>query len=181
MQKNWHKAAIFQAKTASRLFGLQIVLVATALSFVTLPTHAFDYNLSQVKQVEQNTITTTTSKYAFPLETTLGVSQRFQGMHPGVDYRAPRETKIFSIDDGIVVETGDMFVGYGHFVRIAHSGTLSSLYAHMNKIDVSVGQKVNKGQVIGNVGMTGWTTGPHLHFELHSGEKAINPENFISQ
>ena len=177
------KFPIFDKKVLMRLFGLQIAGLATALSFVAYPTHAFDYNMAQSLQNEAPSVvvTTTNSDYTFPLESTLGMSQTFHAFHPGVDLRAPRGTKVLSMAEGTIVEVEEMLVGYGHFVRIAHKGTLSSLYAHLDKVEVKPGDKVTKGQTIGNVGMTGWTTGPHLHFEVYVGNKSVNPTGYIGK
>lgn len=177
------KFPVFEKRNVSRIFGVQIAGLAAVLSFVAYPTHAFDYNLVQNAQNE-NLIPVemvTKSQYRFPLAMTLGMSQIFGGFHPGVDLRAPRGTEVYSIDDGVIVEVEEMLVGYGHFVRIAHRGTTSSLYAHLDNVDVKPGQKIGRGEKIGNVGLTGWTTGPHLHFEIHEGEVAVNPLNFIGQ
>jgi murein DD-endopeptidase MepM/ murein hydrolase activator NlpD len=177
------KYPILSRKTIFRLIGVQMAGLATALSIVAYPTHAFDYNLAQRAPGEVLTpvVMTTNSEYQFPLEMTLGMSQPFQGMHPGVDLRAPRGTKIYAMAEGTVIEVGEITFGYGHFIRIAHKGTVSSLYAHMDKVNVKPGDKVTKGETLGTVGMTGWTTGPHLHFEVHHGDKAVNPMGFISQ
>lgn len=177
------KFPIFSKKTFTRLFGLQIAGFAMVLSVAVYPTHAFDYALAQSLQTEILTpvVMTTSSEYKFPLESTLGMSQDFHGIHPGVDLRAPRGTKILAMTDGTVVEVKEMLVGYGHFVRIAHKGTISTLYAHLDKVSVVPGQRIMRGEVLGTVGMTGWTTGPHLHFEIHNGDKAVDPMNFISQ
>lgn len=175
------KFPIFNKKFISRFFGLQIAGFAAALSIVAYPTHAFDYNLSQTNLSEKETpfVVTTNTQYQFPLELTLGMSQTFHALHPGVDLRAPRGTQVFAMTEGTVVEVEEILVGYGHFVRIAHAGTLSTLYAHLDKVQVKPGQKVVKGQVIGDVGLTGWTTGPHLHFEVYVGDKSVNPINYI--
>lgn len=175
------KHPIFDKRSISRLFGVQIAGLAAALSIVAYPTHAFDYNLAQNIQSENLTpvVITTNSQYHFPLTMTLGMSQGFGMIHPGVDLRAPKGTEIVSIDDGTVVEVEQMLVGYGHFVRIAHKGITSSLYAHLDRVNVIPGQKVSRGEKIGTVGVTGWTTGPHLHFEVYVGETAVNPLKFI--
>lgn len=199
IKKNWNKTKkifgqihkvsdtlkfpIFEKKIIPRLFGIQIAGLAAALSFVAYPTQAFDYNLAQSthSELDITTVMTTNSEFQFPLEMTLGMSQSYHGLHPGVDLRAPRGTKVLALTEGTVVEVEEMFVGYGHFVRIAHKGTISSLYAHLDKVSVKPGQKVGKGEVIGTVGMTGWTTGPHLHFEVHSGEKSVSPLGYIAK
>lgn len=176
------KHPLIKRKTLFRLFGIQLAGLAATLSIATYPTHAFDYNLSQQVGGEILTpiVMTTSAEYQFPLEMTLGMSQPFHAVHPGVDLRAPEGTKVYAMAEGTVVEVGKMFVGYGHFVRIAHKGTISSLYAHMDEVVVKSGQKIEHGQTLGTVGMTGWTTGPHLHFEVHSGNKSVNPMGYIS-
>lgn len=177
------KFPIFDKKVISRLFGVQIAGLAATLSFVAYPTHAFDYNLAQSTQSEEITtiVMTTNSEYQFPLEMTLGMSQSYHGLHAGVDLRAPRGTKILAMTEGTIVEVEEMVVGYGHFVRIAHKGTVSTLYAHLDKVFVKPGQKVTKGEILGTVGMTGWTTGPHLHFEVHSGDRSVSPLGYIAK
>ena len=84
--------------------------------------------------------------------------------HLGVDYAAPVGTAVRSVGDG-VVEFAGVQNGYGNVVKVKHQGAISTVYAHLSHINVRVGQAVPQGEVIGQVGMTGWATGPHLHFE----------------
>jgi murein DD-endopeptidase MepM/ murein hydrolase activator NlpD len=85
--------------------------------------------------------------------------------HKGVDYHAPSGTAIRAIGEGTVDFAGWQN-GYGNVVEIKHSAQRSTLYAHMSRIDVKLGARVEQGQHIGAVGATGWATGPHLHFEV---------------
>jgi len=176
------KFPIFEKKVIPRVFGVQIAGLAMALSMVAYPTQAFDYTMSQSSQTENliPVVITTNSQYHFPLEMTLGMSQSYHTFHPAVDLRAPVGTPIYSMDEGVVVEVQKVSFGYGHSVRIAHKGTMSSHYAHLDKVEVGSGEKVSKGGKIGTVGMTGRTTGPHLHFEVFVGNKAVNPLSYIS-
>lgn len=177
------KFPIFDKKYIARLFGVQIAGLAAALSFVAYPTQAFDYNLSQTvsNEILVPIVMTTGTQYQFPLESTLGMSQGYSSFHPGVDLRAPRGTAVYSMDKGVVVEVEKVRFGYGHSVRIAHEGTLSTHYAHLDKVEVESGQKIERGTEIGTVGMTGRTTGPHLHFEVFVGNKAVNPMGYIAK
>ncbi len=84
--------------------------------------------------------------------------------HLGVDYAAPVGTAVRSVGDG-VVEFAGVQNGYGNVIKVKHQGQISTVYAHLSHINVRVGQAVPQGEVIGQVGMTGWATGPHLHFE----------------
>lgn len=85
--------------------------------------------------------------------------------HNGVDYGAPRGTPVRSVGDGDV-EFAGWQNGYGNVVELRHAGGKTTLYAHLSRIDVRKGQRVEQGQRIGAVGATGWATGPHLHFEF---------------
>jgi murein DD-endopeptidase MepM/ murein hydrolase activator NlpD len=88
--------------------------------------------------------------------------------HNGVDYSAPNGTPVRSVADGTVDFAGWQN-GYGNVVELQHGGGKSTLYAHLSRIDVRKGQRVQQGQHIGAVGATGWATGPHLHFEFRAG------------
>lgn len=92
------------------------------------------------------------------------IAKQFR-MHTGVDYAAPTGTPIRSVGDGVVDFAG-VQRGYGNVVEVKHRDGKSTLYAHMNSIAVRKGQGVSQGQNIGTVGSTGWSTGPHLHFEF---------------
>ena len=99
-------------------------------------------------------------------------------MHSGVDYKAPRGHPIKATGNGVVLSAG-RHGGYGRMIDIDHGNGLSTRYAHLSRIRVHKGQKVTKGMVIGNVGSTGRSTGPHLHYEIRVGEHASNPMPFI--
>ena len=100
-------------------------------------------------------------------------------MHTGVDIDAPSGTPIRAITIGIVVYSG-WLSGYGNVVALQHSEGFSSLYAHMRTIYVKEDQSVSLGTVIGEVGTTGWSTEPHLHFEIRLNGEPINPMKYLS-
>jgi len=102
---------------------------------------------------------------------------KIKKFHEGVDFPARVGTAIQATGDGIVVEAG-WHHGYGKCVRIRHGYGYETWYAHMNKMTVTRGDRVKKGQKIGEVGDTGLSTAPHLHYELHYKGKKINPINF---
>ncbi len=99
-------------------------------------------------------------------------------MHTGVDMRAGMGTPIHAADNGTVVQAG-WRGGYGKTVVISHGNGLSTLYAHQSQILVSVGQTVHKGEVIGEVGSTGFSTGPHLHFEVRVNGSPVDPAGYL--
>ena len=94
--------------------------------------------------------------------------------HLGVDYAAPTGTSVRTVGDGVVEFAGQQN-GYGNVVQIKHSNERSTLYAHLSRIDVRKGQRIEQGQRIGAVGTTGWSTGPHLHFEFRVNGKHEDP------
>ena len=98
-------------------------------------------------------------------------------MHTGVDLSAPIGTPIFATGDGIV-EAADFGRGYGKRVIIDHGYSYKTQYAHMSRIMVSRGQAVKRGDMIGLVGNTGTSTGPHLHYEVIKSNKYVDPINY---
>ncbi len=98
----------------------------------------------------------------------------YRRMHNGMDFGAPHGAPIYAVTDGTVAFAG-YNGGYGRFVKLNHSEGLGSGYGHMSRIAVSPGQRVRRGQIIGYVGSTGMSTGPHLHYELYRGGRPVNP------
>ncbi len=102
--------------------------------------------------------------------------QGYNKMHKGVDFAAPTGTPIYAAGDG-VVEMAGRRGGYGNYIRIRHNGQLKTAYAHMSRFasGVSTGSRVRQGDVIGYVGTTGASTGPHLHYEVLLNGVQVNP------
>ena len=99
-------------------------------------------------------------------------------MHYGVDLGGIKGNNIVAANEG-VISIASWGEGYGYYVVVDHGGGVSTLYAHCSKLLVSAGQSVKKGQVIALVGSTGWSTGPHLHFEVIIGGKRVDPLLYI--
>jgi len=98
--------------------------------------------------------------------------------HAGMDFSAPTGTPIYSTGDGKVTRADSRSSGYGRHVRIDHGYGYLTLYGHMSKILVRPGQTIKRGEIIGYVGNTGKSVGPHLHYEVHKNGKPVNPVNF---
>lgn len=99
--------------------------------------------------------------------------------HMALDIASNSAPAILASDRGTVVFAGCLRYGYGCHVIVDHGNGYKSLYAHMSTIAVSAGQVVGQGQALGNMGATGRATGPHLHFEIRSGDTILNPQNFL--
>lgn len=100
--------------------------------------------------------------------------------HVGVDISAPHGKQVVSSGDGLVIFAGRR-EGYGNIVVIDHKFGWSTRYGHLSRINVQVGQRVSKSEVIGYVGTTGRTTGPHLHYEIWLNSRPLNPMKFLSR
>jgi len=105
-----------------------------------------------------------------------GISRGLSRYHAGIDYRANIGTPVHAAASGKVIGiTSGWGSGYGKSILISHGSGYTTRYAHLNQFAVSVGQSVSAGQIIGYSGNTGWSTGPHLHFETRINGKPINP------
>lgn len=100
--------------------------------------------------------------------------------HSGIDIGAPRGNSILAATDGEVVFSG-WKGGYGNCIIIDHGGGITTLYGHASKLVVRNGEKVKKGQIIAKIGSTGWSTGPHLHFQVMKNGDHINPMPYLSK
>lgn len=107
--------------------------------------------------------------------------ERGARMHKGVDIAAPTGTPILSTAEARVIRIGYDVSGYGNFVELVHPNGLTSLYGHMSRIDVASGDVLAAGQRVGLVGSTGYSTGPHLHFEVRRDGVQINPHKVIGR
>lgn len=100
-------------------------------------------------------------------------------MHAGLDFAAPQGTPIYATADGTVKIAGNQGNGYGNYVVINHGYGYETLYGHMVRVKARPGQAVKRGEVIGWVGSTGKSTGPHCHYEVHKNERRIDPVYFF--
>jgi murein DD-endopeptidase MepM/ murein hydrolase activator NlpD len=120
--------------------------------------------------------------FSMPLKTsfryTSGFGRRWGRMHEGIDMAGSMGSPVYSTGDGTVVFAG-VENGYGNLIRVKHDFGLETRYGHLSKIRVTVGQKVSRGDRIGDMGNTGRSTGTHLHYEVRTDGAAVNPMTFI--
>lgn len=138
--------------------------------------------LSEMDALNLYRIAAQKAPFASPLKSafryTSGFGRRWGRMHKGTDFAAPHGTDIFSTADGVVVHAGWQS-GYGQLIKIQHEFGIETRYAHLSKIRVKVGQRVSRGQHIGDMGNTGRSTGTHLHYEVRVGGVAVNPMIYL--
>ncbi len=106
---------------------------------------------------------------------------KIKKFHEGMDFSAPIGTEIYATGDGTVSTVETSYSGYGKHVKIDHGFGYVTIYAHMSKFNVKVGQKVKRGDIIGFVGTTGISTGPHLHYEVVKKGQKVNPQLYYFQ
>ena len=124
--------------------------------------------------ISVNEITKISSDYGMRTHPIYNV-KRF---HNGIDFVAPKGSNILSTADGIVTDIRKSNHGYGNQIVIKHGNNYETRYAHLSEIQVAVGQKVKVGQIIGTLGASGLTTGPHLHYEIINNKNQIDPMFF---
>jgi murein DD-endopeptidase MepM/ murein hydrolase activator NlpD len=124
-------------------------------------------------------------KYLWPVPNFYKISSNFgprgRRHHDGIDIPAPKGTPIVAVDDGVVVYSHNGIRGYGNMIVLSHGPEVFTVYAHNKKNSVKKGASVKKGQVIGQVGSTGRSTGPHLHFEIRMKSMVRNPAQYLSR
>jgi murein DD-endopeptidase MepM/ murein hydrolase activator NlpD len=118
-----------------------------------------------------------TGQFVWPVGGT--ISQGFSWYHKAIDIANHDLPDILAADGGVVSFTGWQPGGYGNYLILNHGNGYQTLYAHLSQIYISVGQKIGKGQVIGKMGSTGRSTGPHLHFEIRINGSSQNPLNYL--
>ena len=122
-------------------------------------------------------------KWAFPLHSSYTLTSHYgearsYESHPGVDLAVPTGTPVYAAQSGKVVTAGS-YGGYGNAVMIYHGNNVTSVYGHNSRVVVSVGQTVKRGQLIAYAGSTGWSTGPHVHFEVRVNGSPVSTQPYI--
>lgn len=122
-----------------------------------------------------------------PFDGDFPVTQRFgekitdPAGHTGIDYALYQGTPVLAALDGKVIRAAHLAAGYGTHVVLEHEGGLQTVYAHLSSISAPIGSTVREGEMIGQSGNTGNTTGPHLHFEVRSLGRVVDPEDYLGR
>ncbi|MGQ1890269.1 M23 family metallopeptidase [Thermophagus sp. OGC60D27] len=130
-----------------------------------------------IQPVSNKDLRRTASGYGWRIDPIYKVKK----FHDGMDFSAPIGTEVYVTGDGVVKRVIKSFGGYGNHIEVDHGFGYTTLYAHMSAFNVKVGQKVKRGDVIGYVGNTGKSTGPHLHYEVRVKGRPVNPAHYYFQ
>ncbi len=131
-------------------------------------------HIPAIQPIENQDLTRTASGFGYQMHPIYKIMK----FHQGMDYTAPVGTPVVATGDGVVDEIERTRRGSGNRIVIDHGYGLKSVYAHLNDIEVRRGQTVTRGEIIGTVGNTGLSAGPHLHYEVLFNSKPVNPVNF---
>lgn len=170
---------IFEQENIQRIFG--IVVVSSVFGLANLPGSFagvqtfFDTNFARVENTLE--ISTKTS-LRLPVES-FSITQNYHLFHPGIDLATAKGSPVFSIMDGVVEKIGHDRWAFGNHVIVDHGTGLKSVYAHLAKIEVKEGERVTQESILGLVGSTGWSTGPHLHLQIEQESRWVNPRAFF--
>lgn len=172
---------VFEFAKIRQLFG--VLVVSSVLSMAILPSSLsfvqtkVDTNFSEIQTVDPEIVKTEQS-IRLPVDSFI-VSQGYNFFHPGIDLAAVKGSPVYPIMEGTVISVDHGRFGYGNYVTIDHGSGFKSLYAHFAKIEAKVGEDVNQNSILGLVGSTGWSTGPHLHLQIWDQDKWTNPRAFF--
>jgi len=178
LKLGYYKALNFRVSLASAM----LILALCGLGLFSTPVRAAEENKLLLK-----TNSRAARSFVYPLSGPRISSDFGKRKHPllgsvrhhdGIDLAAPRGAPVRAIANGLVV-FADPRGGYGNLIVVVHSDGLSSHYGHLHSMSVRPGSTIKAGQVIGRVGSTGISTGPHLHFEIRTNGVAGDPEKFI--
>lgn len=183
------KKSIVNVATMSGLLIVIAVFIITIIPNINFATQDDEtlnqldvYEEEQVKEIENIETTDRTEEFINPLKDrstlTSRFGQRMHNFHKGVDLATGSGNDIVAVKSGEVIFSG--YEGaYGNLVIIQHEGSIKTCYGQCSNLNVNVGDKVNQGDVIANVGSTGNSTGPHLHFEIRINDEVVNPQDYI--
>ncbi len=168
-------------RTKTRLgFHLGLIILVLILTLIPMAENMPFNFLDQTHVVRAQSVLTSRDSSTFQRPVEGGYrSQGFYFFHPAWDLAVPYGSQIKPIASGKVEFSGMMYDGHGRTVIIDHGDGLKSLYAHMSETHVFTGDEIDQNKVIGNVGLTGSTSGPHLHLEILDSGKGVNPADFL--
>lgn len=178
---------VFERRWINKALGVPLAFAMVMVPFVgelsgTAPAaHSIDYATDTFLTLDtmEPEVRTEPRTFVVPVDRLRYISTRFSGGHPGYDFASYIDDPVRAFTSGTVVHAAYGATGYGRYVILDHGHGLLSLYAHLDQITVKPGDQLDTGEELGTVGMTGYTTGPHVHFEIHDQGTAVSPYHYL--
>ncbi len=171
---------MFEKRNLKAALGGIISVTSLASGMFFMPGDQSVRASANIQPFDENIVIETKRSMVTVIPENTGVSQEFHYGHAGLDITAPLGSKIHPLKDGVVVLMSFTRWDYGRSVVIDHGNGMQTRYAHMGKIFVEEGERVTTDMVVGEVGLTGRTTGPHLHIEVLKNGRTVNPRSYLS-
>lgn len=172
---------VFEFHKIKQILGVLVIISVISLSILP-PTIASAQANVEAEQVqikpEVAIVKEPNISVRLPLDE-FTITQGYRFMHPGIDLATIKGAPVYAVMEGTVTTVKHDSFSYGNHVIIDHSNGNKTLYAHLAKIEVEEGEKVTNESIVGLAGSTGWSTGPHLHFQVWLNEKLVNPKTFF--
>ena len=175
---------IFEHNKINRVLGTNLAIAVIASSVIKTPTLAnseisFEDTPMVIFKADEANLTTEKGIH-YPVEK-IKINQGYQFFHPGIDLEGESGDPVHPIMGGKVEAIQHSRFAYGNAVIVNHGNDITSLYAHLSKIEVNEGDSVEMDSIIGKVGSTGRSTGSHLHLEIREGTKTVNPISILGK
>ena len=171
---------VFEKRNIKAAFGGVISMTTLASGMFVLPGDPSVMASANIQPLDENIVIETKKTLVNVLPEFTGVSQEYHFGHPGMDITAELGAKIYPLKDGTVVLMSFSRWDYGRSVVVDHGNGMQTRYAHMGKIFVEEGDSITTDTAVGEVGLTGRTTGPHLHIEILKNNRAVNPRAYLT-
>jgi len=166
---------VFETKKITQVFGASLLVLTITTSIFSPSISAFSSNETEITKISPQIFQLTTqNSLRWPVES-VRITQGYRRFHQAIDLAEPLGSPVYPITEGRVESISWQKFGWGNHIVIDHGSGFKSLYAHLSKIVVKKGQEVDKNTVIGLIGTTGWSTGPHLHLEVYDNGQPFNP------
>ncbi len=167
-------------KSARKVFAANLAVTAAVISFIPGSTSAANIPATDETIIQAQNTLVTQKGIQYPIDV-IKINQGYSFFHPALDLGAPTGTPVKPVKEGKVVFSGNRKDGYGNLIILDHGKGLESYYAHLSKIEAKLDQEVNTKMEIGQVGTTGYATGPHLHLEILQNGIHLNPLSVLSR
>jgi murein DD-endopeptidase MepM/ murein hydrolase activator NlpD len=171
---------VFEGAKIRQFVGMLLIVAVFFIAVTPGSIAAFQTrtDTSQTKIEVNVEIVRTEHSVRLPIDS-YRITQGYHFFHPALDFAAAKGAPVYTIMEGTVEEAKYGRFGYGNVVTVNHGNGLKTLYAHLSKIAVKEGEVLGRNAIVGLIGSTGWSTGPHLHFQLWENDKLINPKAFF--